>query len=82
MLAEFSIYPLKTEHSSRVLAQVIQTLESAGLHYQLSPMRIAVEGTWEQMKEAILRCPELVALNHDKPNFPEIGPRDPRRLSE
>jgi uncharacterized protein YqgV (UPF0045/DUF77 family) len=78
LLAEFSIDSLKTEHASRVMAKVIETLESAGLHYHLGPISITVEGTWEQMQEAIRRCHQLVALNHgNQPNFPEMGLRDP-----
>jgi uncharacterized protein YqgV (UPF0045/DUF77 family) len=82
MLAEFSINLLPTEWMGRDVAKVIETLERAGLHYQLGPMRIAVEGTCEQIKEVILRCPQLVALKHDNPNFPDFGARAPSRVSE
>ena len=51
MLAEFSIYPLQTEHMSKDVAKVIETLESAGVHYHLGPMSTAVEGHWEQVME-------------------------------
>jgi len=53
MLAEFSIYPLQAEHMSKDVAKVVETLESAGLHYHLGPMSTAVEGNWEQVMEAI-----------------------------
>jgi uncharacterized protein (TIGR00106 family) len=66
MLAEFRIYPLKTEHMSRDVAKVIQTLESSGLKYHLGPMSTAVEGNWGQVMEAIRRCHQVVALNHDR----------------
>jgi uncharacterized protein (TIGR00106 family) len=66
MLAEFSIYPLQAEHLSKDVAKVIETLESAGLHYHLGPMSTAVEGNWEQVMEAIRRCHQVVALNHDR----------------
>ena len=66
MLAEFSIYPLQTEHMSKDVAKVIETLESSGLQYHLGPMSTAVEGDWEQVMEAIRRCHQVVALNHDR----------------
>ena len=37
MLAEFSIYPLQTEHMSKDVAKVIETLESAGVHLSSWP---------------------------------------------
>jgi len=66
MLAEFSIYPLQAEHMSKDVAKVVETLESAGLHYHLGPMSTAVEGNWEQVMEAIRRCHQVVALSHDR----------------
>jgi uncharacterized protein YqgV (UPF0045/DUF77 family) len=78
VLAEFSIYPLETEHTSKVVAKVIETLKSAGLRCQFRPMGIEVEGTWEQMQEAIRRCHQLVALQENNlPKFFGRGPRAP-----
>jgi len=51
---------------SRDVAKVIQTLESSGLKYHLGPMSTAVEGNWGQVMEAIRRCHQVVALNHDR----------------
>ncbi len=66
MLAEFSIYPMQTEHLSRDVAKVIETLEGMGLNYHLGPMSTAVEGSWEQVMSAIQRCHQIVALSHDR----------------
>jgi uncharacterized protein (TIGR00106 family) len=66
MLAEFSIYPMQTEHLSRDVAKVIETLEGMGLNYHLGPMSTAVEGDWEQVLEAVRRCHQVVALSHDR----------------
>ena len=66
MLAEFSINPLKTEHMSKDVAKVIETLESSAVHYHLGPMSTAVEGNWEQVMEAIRRCHQMIALSHDR----------------
>jgi len=66
MLADFSIYPLQTEHMSKDVARVIETLESTGLNYHLGPMSTAVEGTWEQVLAAVQRCHQAVAQNHDR----------------
>jgi uncharacterized protein (TIGR00106 family) len=66
MLAEFSIYPLHAEHMSRHIARVIETLERTGLAYHLGPMSTAVEGDWDQVMEAIRRCHQLLAADHDR----------------
>jgi uncharacterized protein (TIGR00106 family) len=66
MLAEFSIYPLQTEHLSKDVAKVIETLENTGLDYRLGPMSTAVEGDWNQVLAAIRRCHEAVTQNHDR----------------
>lgn len=66
MLAEFSIYPMQTEHLSKDVAKVIETLEGMGLNYHLGPMSTAVEGNWEQLMEAIGRCHHVVGLSHDR----------------
>lgn len=66
MIAEFSVNPLQTEHMSRDVAKVIETLESMGVKYHLGPMSTAVEGTWDQVMEAIRRCHQLVVLNHPR----------------
>jgi uncharacterized protein (TIGR00106 family) len=64
MLAQFSIYPMQTEHMSKDVATVIETLESTGLDYHLGPMSTAVEGGWEQVLAAIQRCHQAVAKDH------------------
>lgn len=66
MLAEFSIYPLKTEHLSKDVAKVIETLEGTGLSYHLGPMSTAIEGNWEEVMAAIRRCHEAVTQNHGR----------------
>jgi uncharacterized protein (TIGR00106 family) len=66
MLAEFSIIPIHTEHMSKDVAKVIETLESTGLHYHLGPLSTVVEGNWDQVMEAIRRCHQITALNHDR----------------
>jgi uncharacterized protein (TIGR00106 family) len=66
MLAEFSIYPLQTEHMSKDVAKVIETLEGAGLKYQLGPMSTAVEGNWEEVLGAIRACHQAVAREHGR----------------
>jgi uncharacterized protein (TIGR00106 family) len=66
MLVEFSIYPMQTEHMSKDVARVIETLESTGLDYHLGPMSTAVEGSWDQVLAAIQRCHEAVARDHER----------------
>jgi uncharacterized protein (TIGR00106 family) len=66
MLAEFSIIPLDAEHMSKDVAKVIEILENTGLQYHLGPLSTAVEGNWDQVMEAIRRCHQVAALNHDR----------------
>lgn len=66
MLAEFSINPMQTEHMSKDVAQVIETLESAGLTYHLGPMSTAVEGGWDEVIAAIRRCHQAAVQKHDR----------------
>jgi uncharacterized protein (TIGR00106 family) len=66
MLAEFSINPMNTEHMSRDVARVIETLQAMGLEYRLGPMGTCVEGDLEQVLAAIRRCHQAVAGNHER----------------
>ena len=66
MLAEFSINPMNTEHMSRDVARVIDTLQGTGLDYRLGPMGTCVEGDLEQVLEAIRRCHQAVASSHER----------------
>ena len=66
MLAEFSINPMNTEHMSRDVARVIETLQATGLEYRLGPMGTCVEGELEQVLAAIRRCHQAVAGSHER----------------
>jgi uncharacterized protein (TIGR00106 family) len=66
MLAEFSINSMNTEHMSRDVARVIETLQGTGLDYRLGPMSTCVEGDLEQVLTAIRRCHQAVADNHER----------------
>jgi uncharacterized protein (TIGR00106 family) len=66
MLAELIIIPLQAQHMSKEMARVIETLENTGLHYHLGPLSTAVERNWDQVMEAIRRCHQVTALNHDR----------------
>jgi uncharacterized protein (TIGR00106 family) len=66
MLAEFSINPMNTEHMSRDVARVIETLEATGLGYRLGPMGTCVEGDLDQILTAIRRCHQAVAGSHER----------------
>ena len=64
MLAEFGIHPMQTEHLTKDVAKVIETLQSTSLAYKLGPMSTAVEGSCEQVLAAIQRCHQAVAKEH------------------
>jgi uncharacterized protein (TIGR00106 family) len=66
MLAEFSLNPMNTEHMSKDVARVIETLQATGLNYRLGPMGTCVEGDLEQVLSAIRRCHQAVASNHER----------------
>ncbi len=66
MIAEFSVYPLNTEHMSKDVAKVVRVLEATGLEYRLGPVGTSVEGDLGQVLTAIQRCHEAVAKDHDR----------------
>lgn len=66
MLAEFSIHHSSGPHVSEDVAQVIETVEKAGLDYQLGPMGTTIEGDLEQIMATIQRCHELIAGKHPR----------------
>jgi uncharacterized protein (TIGR00106 family) len=66
MLAAFSINPMNTQHMSKDVARVIETLEATGLEYRLGPMSTCVEGDLEQVLAAIRRCHQAVAGSHER----------------
>jgi uncharacterized protein (TIGR00106 family) len=66
MLAEFSIYPMNTEHMSKDVAKVIETLQATGLEYRLGPLGTCIEGDLEQVLAAVRRCHQAVASDHER----------------
>jgi uncharacterized protein (TIGR00106 family) len=66
MLAEFSIYPMNTEHMTKDVARVIETLRGTGLAYRLGPLGTCVEGDLDQVLAAIRHCHQAVASNHER----------------
>ncbi|NBX69184.1 MAG: hypothetical protein EBR01_09515 [Proteobacteria bacterium] len=59
MIAEFSIYPMGKLHYTDVLARMIEELKISGLEYQLGPMGTSIQGSRDQVFDAIERCLEL-----------------------
>lgn len=51
---------------SKDVAKMIETLERTRIHYHLGPMSTAVAENREQVMEAIRRCHQVTALNHDR----------------
>jgi uncharacterized protein (TIGR00106 family) len=66
MIAEFSIYPLGTEHMSGDIARVIEILQGSGLEYRLGPMGTCIEGDIDQVFSAIRRCHEAERRNRER----------------
>jgi len=67
MLAQFSIYPLgHTRHLSKDIARVVEILKATGLHFQLGPLSTSVEGDWNEVFQAIHKCHEEMATQHDR----------------
>jgi uncharacterized protein (TIGR00106 family) len=65
-LAEFSMYPLDSVHLSKDLANAVEILENAGLPYQLGPMRMCMEGDWDQVLSTIRRCHLAMTQKHGR----------------
>jgi len=66
VIAEFSIYPMGTEHMSKDLARVVEVLQGSELAYRLGPMGTCVEGDADQVLTAIRHCHEAVRTKHDR----------------
>lgn len=66
MLAEFSIYPMNTNHISKDLAKVAETLEKTGLKFRLGPMGTCIEGELGEVLAAVQRCHEVVTSNNER----------------
>jgi uncharacterized protein (TIGR00106 family) len=64
MLAQFSIYPTDATHMSRDIAQLLEILDQSGVDYQLGPMSTSIEGTWDQVMNAIRKCHEFMHNQH------------------
>jgi uncharacterized protein YqgV (UPF0045/DUF77 family) len=64
MLAEFSVYPMQWEHADDDRKTVVDALERAGVAYRLGPLSITVEGSWEQLMEALRQCHQAAARDH------------------
>jgi uncharacterized protein (TIGR00106 family) len=66
MLAEFTINPMQTEHMSKDLAKVVETLDATGLNYRVGPMGTCIEGPLHQVLLAIQHCHQAVASHHNR----------------
>ena len=66
MLVEFAIIPTDTVRMGRDVAIVVQVLRSTGLNFQVGPMSTCIEGDWEPVLDAIRRCHEAVAEQHER----------------
>lgn len=53
-------------HKSRVVAQVTEVLEAAGVEYRLGPLATALEGDWEQVTTAIRHCHAAMREQHPR----------------
>ena len=57
VLAEFSMFPTdKGESVSQYVSKVLDTIDSSGLTYQLTPMGTVLEGSWDEVFGLISRC--------------------------
>lgn len=66
MIAEFSINPMDSTHISKDLAFLVEILDVSGLPYRLGPMGTCVEGSWDQVMDAVRRCHLALAARHER----------------
>lgn len=67
-IAEISVVPLGTESASvsKYVAECIKALDEAGITYSLHPMGTVLEGTLEEILEAV-RMLHRIPLNRGAP---------------
>ena len=57
MLADLTIVPLGSHaNQSDALPQIVKTVESSGLKYQLTPTATCLEGEWDQIMVVAKQC--------------------------
>jgi len=66
VIAQFSIYPLQTEHMSKDIAKVLKVLDETGLKYRLGPIGTCVEGELGNVLDAIKRCHQSAMSSHGR----------------
>jgi uncharacterized protein (TIGR00106 family) len=66
MLADLSIIPVGGDtHTSDLLAEILSTIDSSGIAYQLTPTTTCLEGSWQEIMAVTQRCHEIARRDHD-----------------
>lgn len=66
MRTTFSVFPLRETHACQHVAEVIDVIEDVGNDYQLGPMKVSVEGNWEDLMSAVQNCVEELAVGRGR----------------
>ena len=66
MLTQYCIWPLDNPHMSRDVTEVAHILDTAGVHYQVGPMRTTIEGEWSDVMPALRAGHEAVRQKHSR----------------
>lgn len=60
MLADLAIIPIgHSPHTSKTLAEVLKTIKSSGLPYQLTPTSTCLEGSFDEILAVVKRCHQI-----------------------
>jgi len=67
MLFSVAIFPVGDGPSlHKPVAEVVDEIDTAGLHYQVSPADTVIEGDWDAVMPVLQRAEERLRAHHDR----------------
>ncbi len=66
MLFQFSVWPLDDPHLRDEMSLVREVLGECGLEYQMNRMSTNLEGSWDEVMEAIGKCHRKLRESHKR----------------
>jgi uncharacterized protein (TIGR00106 family) len=67
MLFSIAMFPIGTGPSIRKpVAEVIDEIDKAGLHYEVGPADTVIEGEWDEVMPVLKQAEERLRINHGR----------------
>ena len=67
MLFSVSMFPIGSDESIlEPVAEVVEEIDRAGLHYQVTAMDTVIEGEWEHVLPALRRAQQRLRQHHER----------------